>query len=150
MRGELVIEELAADLDPYEAALGLAHLEHLLLLDSSDRDRGRYSYLMAEPVKWIEGDFTQFSELESLPKLTAPDWLPPFRGGWAGLFGYGLQHAFEEVPRTKFDEFQTPDFALGLYDTVIAWDHWAKRCWRVSRKRPPRGPRSTPANWGQR
>jgi anthranilate/para-aminobenzoate synthase component I len=46
--------------------------------------------------------------------------LPPFQGGAAGLFGYDLCHHIERLPRPHFDEFQTPDLAVGLYDWVLA------------------------------
>ena len=45
--------------------------------------------------------------------------LPPFRGGVAGLFGYGLSHAIERLPTAKYDEFHTPDLAVGWYDALI-------------------------------
>jgi para-aminobenzoate synthetase component 1 len=58
--------------------------------------------------------------------------LPPFQGGAAGLFGYDLCHHLERLPRPRFDEFEVPDLAVGLYDWVIAFDHLRKRAWLVS------------------
>src|SRR5438132_13093859 len=97
-------EELTPAPDPWAVARRLAHLPHLLFLDSADRhpDRGRYSYVMAEPV-WFNYcnatpadvwspfhtlDLGQM-ELEDEGRPTIPG-LPPFQGGVAGVFGYGI------------------------------------------------------------
>ena len=49
--------------------------------------------------------------------------LPPFQGGAAGLFGYGLGATLETLPRPRVDEFRVPLLAVGLYDVVVAMDH---------------------------
>jgi para-aminobenzoate synthetase component 1 len=36
------------------------------------------------------------------------------------------------LPRPRFDEFETPDLAVGFYDWVIAFDHVRRRSWIVS------------------
>ena len=50
-----LVEELVPCPDPWDIARKLAHLPHLLFLDSAVRhdERARYSYVMAEPVRWI-------------------------------------------------------------------------------------------------
>ena len=58
--------------------------------------------------------------------------LPPFQGGAAGLFGYDLCHHIERLPRPRFDEFETPDLAVGFYDWVIAFAHDQRRAWIIS------------------
>jgi para-aminobenzoate synthetase component 1 len=138
-----VVAELTPAPDPWDVARRLAHLPHLLFLDSADRnpERGGYSFVAADPVEWIvdsTGDprypdpFAELNRrLASYPMATVPD-LPPFQGGIAGLFGYGLQHAIERIPRPRIDEFRTPDLAVGVYDWVIAWDHATHRAWIVS------------------
>jgi para-aminobenzoate synthetase component 1 len=138
-----LVEELTPAPDPWVTARQFAHLPHLLFLDSVDRDpnRGRYSFVTADPVEWIV-DSTRspkfadpFAELArrlaaySVPAIAE---LPPFQGGLAGMFGYGLQHAIERIPRPRFDEFRVPDLAVGVYDWVIAWDHGKKRAWAIS------------------
>jgi para-aminobenzoate synthetase component 1 len=133
-----LVEELTPAPDPWETARRLAHLPHLLFLDSADRhaERGRYSYVAADPVEWITSwSHDPFVELSAkLAALRRPTvrGLPPFQGGLAGIFGYGLQHVIERIPRPRFDEFQVPDLAVGIYDWVIAWDHAANRAWRIS------------------
>jgi para-aminobenzoate synthetase component 1 len=132
----------------------LSFLGHLLFLDSADRhpERGRYSFVAADPVDWIV-DSTRdpkypdpFAELKrrlaAHPLVTVPG-LPPFQGGVAGQFGYGLQHAIEKIPRPRFDEFLVPDLAVGVYDWVIAWDHRADRAWIVSTGYPDGRVRAT-------
>lgn len=138
----IVVQELPAH-PPHHVARLLAHLPHLLLLESVDQSapvRGRYSFVSANPQQLITHDTCHqsgdpFARLQDLltafPLPTLPG-LPPFQGGIAGLWGYGLQHAVERIPRTRFDEFHTPDLAVGIYDWVIAWDHQQQRCWLIS------------------
>ena len=58
--------------------------------------------------------------------------LPPFQGGIAGLFGYGLGRAIERLPEPEFDEFAVPDLAVGIYDWVVSFDHGSGRAWIVA------------------
>src|SRR4051794_29602356 len=134
----MCVEELIPAPDPWDTARRLAHLPHLLFLDSADRhpERGRYSYVAADPVEWITGwqrdPFAELArKLEPLRTETISG-LPPFQGGLAGLFGYGLQHVVERIPYTRFDEFRVPELAAGIYEWVVAWDHGQDRAWVVS------------------
>src|SRR5207249_7675972 len=128
-----LVEELVPAPDPWAVARRLAHLPHLLFLDSAEKHptRGRYSYVAADPA----GLLTDFAEAvaSSRPRgrTPVPD-LPPFIGGFAGLFGYGLGRAFEKVPLPRLDEFQVPDIAIGVYDWVISFDRLTGRAWLVS------------------
>ena len=45
--------------------------------------------------------------------------LPPFQGGIAGLFGYGMGSEFERVPDPRHDEFRCPDVFVGCYDRYV-------------------------------
>jgi para-aminobenzoate synthetase component 1 len=138
-----LVEELTPAPDPWRIARRFAHLPHLLFLDSAERHptRGRYSFVAADPVDWL-ADSTRdprwpdpFAELarrlDAFRVPTLPG-LPPFQGGVAGLFGYGLQHTIERIPRPRFDEFRVLDLAVGVYDWVIAWDHAEDRAWVIS------------------
>src|SRR5438105_205513 len=138
-----LVEELTPAPDPWETARRFAHLPHLLFLDSADRhaERGRYSFVTADPIEWIvdstrapkfRDPFAELARRLSGFKSPTVDGLPPFQGGLAGQFGYGLQHAIERIPRTQFDEFRVPDLAVGIYDWVIAWDHAKNRAWIIS------------------
>lgn len=143
--GPLAVELVPAP-DPWDVARRLAHLPHLLFLDSAEKhaDRGRYSYVAAEPVNFYSGR-------EINAKLGVKSWgilqhflsirkevptrdpcLPPFQGGFGTLFGYGLNRQFERIPRPRTDEFAVPDVAFGEYDWVISFDHEQGRAWIVS------------------
>jgi para-aminobenzoate synthetase component 1 len=111
-------------------------------LDSADvhPNLGRYSFVAADPFDWLVARGTAAGDpiaelaarLKRLPPVTTVPGLPPFQGGAAGLFGYDLCHHIERLPRPRFDEFQTPDLAVGLYDWVAAFDHVRGRAWLIS------------------
>src|SRR4051794_2542505 len=148
-----LVEELVPAPDPWDVAHKLAHLPHLLFLDSADRDSplGRYSYVAADPAEWIELDAavcpdplaTLARRLPTTPSPTVPD-LPPFQGGFAGLFGHGLCHTLERIARPRFDEFCVPDLAVGRYDRVYSFDHVTRRAWCIGRARS----RERPVSFG--
>ncbi len=146
------IEELVPCPEPWQVFQSLQGLPHLLFFDSALRhpSLGRYSYLTADPFEWIwsrgqrvrvkaavgprepADPFVVLAErLAPYSTETLPG-LPPFQGGAAGLFGYDLCHHLERLPRSRFDEFEIPDLAVGLYDWVIAFDHAAARAWIIS------------------
>jgi para-aminobenzoate synthetase component 1 len=135
--GPLVLELVPAP-DPWVLARRLAHLPHLLFLDSADPHptRGRYSYVMADPratqIGWLTDGRNPLANFQLEPTtLNQPEGLPPFTGGWAGFLGYGLGRAFERIAPPRFDEFAVPDLALGRYDWVIAFDHHTHRSWLI-------------------
>lgn len=140
------IRELQPVLQPWEIARRLITLPHLCFLDSAERQplRGRYSYVAADPAVWIAGRLDRNQPADSMlwqrwqvawrchPKASArPADLPPFCGGWIGLFGYGLQHLWEHIPPPRWDEFAVPDLAIGRYDWVFAFDHEQNRLWWI-------------------
>jgi para-aminobenzoate synthetase component 1 len=152
-----LVEELSPAPEPMEVCRRLAHLPHLLFLDSAGRypTLSRYSFVTADPFAWLwsrgrqvgltylrpgacvvqESTGDPFAvlagQLADFPARTLPD-LPPFQGGAAGLFGYDLCHHIERLPRPRHDEFAVPDLAVGLYDWVFAFDHQEQRAWVVS------------------
>ena len=103
---------------------------------------GRYSFIAADPFAWIETDADIGDPLGKLQETIEPFVsetianLPPFQGGAAGLFGYELGQSLERLPRPRYDEFQLPDLAVGLYDVVVAFDHNRGRCWVISQGFP--------------
>ncbi|MFO0797987.1 MAG: aminodeoxychorismate synthase component I [Gemmataceae bacterium] len=144
--------ELVPAPDPWAVARRLAHLPHLLFLDSAEHhpDRGRYSYVAADPVRWVAEEppgldgarrgllspFASFLRLQPERVTTTDHTLPPFQGGVAGLFGYDLNRELEVIPRPRADEFAVPALAVGVYDCVISFDHDQNRAWVVSRGYP--------------
>jgi para-aminobenzoate synthetase component 1 len=144
-----LVEELLPAPDPWDAARRLAGRPHLLLLDSADPhpQRGRYSYLSADPAAWFTfpaaGTADPFAALAGLlpPRTSAAvPGLPPFQGGVAGLFGYDLCHQLERLPRPRHDEFALPHLAVGLYDWLVAFDHHQRRAWLISTGLPAMTP----------
>jgi para-aminobenzoate synthetase component 1 len=151
---EPCVEELTG-LSAWEACRRLTDLPYLLFLDSADTGSasGRYSFVTADPFAWVtargrvitengrsrRGDpFRVVAErLAEWRTARVPD-LPPFQGGAAGLFGYGLCHHVEELPRPAFDDFYAPDLAVGLYDWVLGFDHDRQRAWLISTGLPAR------------
>ena len=147
---EPVVSELPPGLTPFEAALRLADLPHLLILESAafHPERGRYSFVSADPVGWRSvtdrrADFRTLFEqparqLQEFRTVPMPD-LPPFQGGFAGVFGYELNGTIERVPAARTDEFGLPLGGYGFYDWVIAFDHAASRAWVISTGYPETG-----------
>jgi para-aminobenzoate synthetase component 1 len=144
----VVVEELIPAPEPMDVARKLAHLPHLLFLDSAERhaERGRYSYVMADPVQWLSEEsnsldggrsgvidlFQRLSfELEKC-RANSVEGLPPFQGGYAGLFGYDLNRRLESIPMVASKHYPTSPIALGIYDLVVAFDHVQKRAWVIS------------------
>jgi para-aminobenzoate synthetase component 1 len=150
-----VVEELTAAPEVERAFLALSRQPHCIFFDSArfHPTLARFSFLAADPFDWFE---LSIDDLEAsrgheshrtLDRLQAllsgfatqtVDGLPPFQGGLAGLFSYDLLHAFERVPRPRYDEFQTPVLAVGLYDVVLAIDHLDRRAWIISQGWPER------------
>jgi para-aminobenzoate synthetase component 1 len=103
--------------DPFPLVRGLADLRH-------------------------QDPFTLVAErLRHCPRAEPVPGLPPFQGGAAGLFGYGLCHHVERLPRPRYDEFALPDLAVGIYDWVLAFDHAPGRAWLISTGFPEIEPR---------
>lgn len=136
-----LVHELIPAPDPWEVAQKLAHLPHLLFLDSSDRHptRGRYSYVMADPTntEFLSHSHDSSSKLfrDEKFKFTPTknrEGLPPFTGGWAGMFGYHLGRTFDRQPDPLHDDFGMPDLAIGMYDWVVSFDHETNRAWIIS------------------
>src|SRR6516165_4664065 len=134
-------EELTPWLDPWDVCQRLAHLPYVLFFDSAavHPALGRYSFVAADPFarlrargrQVVEDDegrreadpFAVLRERLGRWRVESIEGLPPFQGGAAGLFGYDLCHHIERLPRPRYDEFETPDLAVGFYDWVIAFDH---------------------------
>ena len=131
--------ELIPAPDPWLVARTLAHLPNLLFLDSSEAhpDRGRYSYVMADPETIASGRAGGINPLphlyDVLVKHDHIEGLPPFQGGIAGLFGYELGREFERIPEPRSDVFQVPDLFVGAYSWVVSFDHAQNRAWVVAK-----------------
>nr|WP_298690322.1 aminodeoxychorismate synthase component I [uncultured Dongia sp.] len=143
-------------LDPLRWAAALRPAGGLVFFDSAlaHDTLGRYSFIMADPfhrlsadgnLVSLDGQASRGDPFETLSRMmaryalpTRPE-LPPFQGGVAGSFGYGLRHHLERVPRHRRDDQDIPDLLLGAYDLVVAIDHVAKRGWLISSGLPASG-----------
>ncbi len=139
-----IVEPLSPVASPEQAFQALRHLPHCLWLDSAlgHPERGRYSFLAADPFEYWERAHAAPHDLDrlaarlaALATPTVPG-LPPFQGGAAGVLGYELGHALETLPRPAYDEFQVPAMAIGWYDVVLAWDHECDLAWIISQGLP--------------
>jgi para-aminobenzoate synthetase component 1 len=135
--GPPLVEELSG-ISSWEVCRRLADQKHLVFFDSAAvSPQGRYSYVSADPLDWRQSRRGQGDPFAAVRDMLGPLRLervadvPPFQGGVAGLFGYDLAHHLEKLPRPAFDDFPTPDLAVGLYDWVFAFDHAANKGWLV-------------------
>ena len=133
---------------PSEVFQRLNHLPHTVFFDSALKHPtlGRYSFVAADPFRWLEFSPNQpqallelEQQLNQFPTGNLPG-LPPFQGGAAGLFGYELGHSLEQIPPAFWDEFQVPALAAGLYDVVVAFDHATDQAWIISQGFPELDP----------
>ncbi len=143
-------------LDPFAAFAPFADDPWAMFLDSAQvcERQGRHSYIALDPWRTItaqgrqlsvdgedrEGDPFRFlqAELAAIRSETVPE-LPPFQTGALGYFGYGLGHHLKRLPRAPLGDLAFPDLAIGLYDTVAAFDNLARRAWIVSSGQPKSG-----------
>lgn len=144
-----LVERVDASLDAVDVFRWLSGLPHVVFFDSAMRhpQLGRYSFVTADPVDWLTAPADGSDALgrlanhiaESSPTTSRPD-LPPFQGGWAGMFGYELGRSLEEAPAAVIDEFQIPALGVGLYDVVLAFDHERSEAWLISQGWPMADP----------
>ena len=137
-------EPLPAALTPIEALLRLAPLPHVVFFDSASRAGrlGRYSFVAADPFQWVSAPADGSDALSLLEtngrsySARSRDDLPPFQGGIAGLFGYGLANSLERLPAARIDDLPLPALAVGYYDVVVAFDHQTHQAWIISQGFP--------------
>lgn len=147
---EPFVQELAWR-PPHEAFHAFSDEAFALYLDSATAGpghdpalHGRWSFIAADPVDRLTtrtaGEPAPFTVLKqrlaALPPVVTRPGLPPFIGGAAGFFGYGLGRTLEHLPPETspfaVDDQHLPDMALGFYDTVLAFDMIDRRAWVVS------------------
>lgn len=144
--GPLLVE-LDRSLTPEAAFRALAGKPHVVFFDSAQRHErlGRYSYVAADPFEWFvvppDGSPAIAPWAERLAAFRAErhPGLPPWQGGAAGVLGYEIGQSLESLPRPEWDEFKFPALAMGIYDTVVAFDHVAGRAWAISQGLPATG-----------
>jgi para-aminobenzoate synthetase component I len=131
-------------MEPLDALLALGEDAGVLgFIGGGAHELARWSCIMANPVEvrmWREGDDgSPFAGLQKRLSDLALEPLPdlgPFQGGWAGLLGYELGRAFEDLPWPQGGPRPQggtwPDMWLGLYDTVAVFDSKQQRSFIIS------------------
>ena len=137
--------------DPIRALSALAGLPHPFLFHSSlEDDRARWSFFGADPFAvHRSGDWE--SAVAEWRRLAArarredePPPAAPFTGGAAGYWSYDFGRRLERLraeegaPRAR-DDLALPDFVLGFYDVVGAFDHRTGEAWLFSSGLPLEG-----------
>ncbi len=89
---------------------------------------GGVTYFGFDPEKTVQGKANQTQEkvYEHIQDLLNPNDKKntyPFESGVVGLIGYNLCAEFEEYPRKKEYQTETPDYHFGLYNTIYVYDH---------------------------
>jgi anthranilate synthase component 1 len=145
-----VYEIITADLlTPVLAYLKIREKDKLsFLLESVEgsNNMSRYSFIGCNPAKIISnrGDrITLFSngknefleqsifelvrnELKNYSQPVIED-LPDFKGGLVGYLGYENISLVEKVIRFRNNGLDNPDSIFGLYNTILAFDHYKHR-----------------------
>lgn len=136
------IQKINFDINPREAFLRLQSLYGLLFFDGNS-STSDFAFITADPFKYLEQQTTsnqqqQGSILEDLKseyrnwKIKPSEGVPPFQGGIAGLFGYGLSKQLEKLPPDRSAFIASPDLSIGFYDWVLSFDLKTKQVWLVS------------------
>jgi para-aminobenzoate synthetase component 1 len=115
--------------EPLEVFAELAGAGMAVLLESAGPgpDTGRFSAVACDPALVLKAEwpdaFERLGQLwDALPKFASPaDW--PIGPGLFGSFGYELRRALERVPSRHAREDEPGDLLLGLFDTVVVFDH---------------------------
>ncbi len=119
--------------------------EQNFLLESVEgsASMARYSFIGKNPEKIIMNEGMKISERangtvstidknifehirEEIKKYNQPklDELPDFTGGIVGYLGYENISLIENVIKFTSQPFNNPDSIFGIYDTVLAFDHY--------------------------
>lgn len=123
-------------IDPEQIFVQVAGFSGVIYLDSSHLHEhyGRYSFILLNPIaKYKSGinsfqnDLPIWKKLFESQKLAYDPELPPFTSGLAGYFSYDLSKQIESIPGNRTNEI--PDYFLGLYNQVIAFDHFKQICY---------------------
>lgn len=130
--------------DPVAFFAPLADDPLAVLLDSAAQGdpRSRYSYIAADPVDVLVGDgHAPFAHLKARLAARRGDTvagLPPFQGGFAGWLSYDLGQHLERLPPPAPAQPTFPDYVLGEFDAVAAFDHRQGQAWVVGEEKAAR------------
>ncbi len=112
----------------------LINLPGFVLLESSDKTRGRYDILSAYPYEQIKLNenttqlSTIFTQLQQLLPLTPSVVDLPFQGGAIGYFSYDLATKLAGIISLSQPTLKNmPLLEIGFYDWAIITDHLLKK-----------------------
>jgi para-aminobenzoate synthetase component 1 len=133
-------------LDPTDALSAIAHLPYPFLLHSSLEDeRSRWSFFGADPFFVQRGGDARMP-IERFRAIAAAEretprrpGVVPFTGGAVGYWAYDYGRRLERVPEIARDDLRLPDFVVGFYDVVGAFDHQTREAWLYSSGLPLEG-----------
>lgn len=128
--------------DPVAAFQPFASDPVAVLLDSADEGggRGRYAYIAADPAETLiagpdglatEDPFEKLRAMLQMARLETDPALPPFQTGLCGVLGYELGGVIERLPDHRGGT-GFPAVAVGLYDTIVAFDTFEHRAWVIA------------------
>jgi para-aminobenzoate synthetase component 1 len=149
-----LIKEIVTTHSPESVAAMLVSRTGLVLLRGSQTDSasGRYSFIAAQPflafrsfgsrceVHFYDRTHIQYgnpwnlldslmSRFELLDEMDLPFPL----GGCFGYWGYDLKNFVEpKLPRRALNDLELPDCWVGLYDSLLIFDHHLAKTWIVS------------------
>lgn len=113
----------------------LSHLPGFVVLESTDKSRGRYDIVSAYPYESIKIDPDASNIEQTLSQLNNTLSIQPsvsdlpFQGGAIGYISYDLgakRVGIESIEQPTLSDM--PLLNLGLYDWAIITDHHLKRC----------------------
>ena len=162
-----VAEELPWSAAPEQVFRLVADRPFAQFLDSSDSALGRWSILVSEPFATLDRRALRprasKRELQALlrPLTAPPGWRedisarlqaepPPFLGGAVGLFGGATAAEPEQLLRLPRRQ---AGMILGLYDSLLAFDHHSGRVFSVStglREADPQARARLCRHWAER
>ena len=134
------IKKINLHISPSEAFLRLQDLPGILFLDGNDKTSD-YAFISADPFNVLEeqandnqqGDILKTLRAEYLRwKIKPTEGVPPFQGGIAGVFGYGLSKQLEKLPLDRSSFVPSPNLSIGFYDWVLSFDLRNNQTWLVS------------------
>ncbi|HLJ69369.1 MAG TPA: anthranilate synthase component I [Chloroflexota bacterium] len=153
-RSVAVSREILADLDtPVSAYLKLRAEGGSFLLESAEGGEriGRYSFVGTRPrrtvrvkdrrQRWVTGDESACDDPLAAARAIVEAYSPvdrsraPFEGGALGYLSYEAARYFERIPSAAADPLDLPDAAFMDVDTVLIFDHIARRTRVVSHVR---------------
>lgn len=123
-----------------------------MILDSADSDKqcddtNRFTYIAFEPFETILikdrqrigtndsvlDPFQYLQDTLAQYQLVSRPGLPLFQGGAVGYFSYDLCRYFENIPPPSYAEDMVyADLAIGLYATILAFDHVLRKAWVIA------------------